>query len=199
MKKRGRSITQLLLELTNNKHPEKEITYEKILKTLGDQAFGMVLLFFSLPGALPFSAIPGVSLIFSIPIVIFAFQMLVGRETLWLPKFLARRTVRQETLNKFIHKTRPYLSKIEYFLKPRFAFMTNRFMEILNALVILCLAFLLMLPIPFSNFILGLLLVFFSLGLTAKDGFLLVIAHMGTIIYLTFVYVLLVSAVKLLF
>lgn len=197
--KRSRDLGLILRKLVNDQEPKREVSYAEILEAFGGQAFGIAILFFALPSALPFSIIPGVSLIFSIPILFFAFQMIMGRKTLWLPKALADRTVHQETIAKFLHASQPWLLKIEYLLKPRLTFMTNRFMEILNGCVILCLALLLTLPIPFSNFILGGILIIFALGLTEGDGFFLIIAHIAALVYMGLMYVMILSAVNLLF
>lgn len=88
-----------------------------------------------------------------------------------------------KSISKIIHTTVPYLIKIEYFLKPRWSFMTCRFMEIINGTIIFCLAILLMLPIPFSNFIFAALLITFSLGLIEKDGLFIILAYVGVFLY----------------
>lgn len=191
--------SDILLEIANNNQLKGNLSYQRLLAILGERAFGIVLLFFSLPSALPFSAVPGISLVFSVPIALFACQMIFARETLWLPKIIAQRTIHKQTISKMIHATTPYLIKIEYFLEPRWEFMTCRFMEIINGFIILCLAILLMLPIPLSNFIFATLLIIFSLGLIEKDGILIVMGYIGTIFYASFIYVLIESVIKHLF
>lgn len=199
MRKAINSAAETLLEIANHEVSTRKLTYQHLLEMLGNRAFGVVLLFFALPSAMPFSAIPGVSVIFSVPILIFACQMIVARKTLWLPKAIANRTVNHKTISKVIHTTVPYLVKMEYFLKPRWTFMDNRFMEILNGAMIFCLALLLMLPIPFSNFIFGGLLIIFSLGLIAKDGLFILIGHLISIFYISFISILIMKALKHLF
>ncbi len=191
--------SDILLEIADHEELKGELTYQHILQLLGERAFGIVLLFFALPSALPFSTVPGVSVVFSLPIALFACQMVFARKTLWLPKILAKRTIHHQTISKVIHTTVPYLIKIEYFLKPRWAFMTCRFMEIINGILIFCLALCLMLPIPLSNFIFAALLIIFSLGLIEKDGILLVLGYMGTIFYVSFIYVFIEEVMKPLF
>lgn len=191
--------SDILLEIANNDALKGELTYQHILKLLGERAFGIVLLFFALPSALPFSTVPGISVIFSVPIALFACQMVFARNTLWLPKIIAKRTIHHKTISKVIHTTVPYLTKVEYFLKPRWAFMTCRFMEIINGSTIFCLAILLMLPIPLSNFIFAALLIIFSLGLIEKDGILLVVGYIGAIFYGKFIYEIIRIIIKHLF
>jgi hypothetical protein len=72
-------------------------------------------------------------------------------------------------------------------------------MEIINGSIIFCLAILLMLPIPFSNFIFAGLLIIFSLGLIEKDGLFLAIGYIGATLYISFIYVFIVAIIKHLF
>ncbi|AHE66289.1 exopolysaccharide biosynthesis protein [Legionella oakridgensis] len=199
MTKTYRRSSDMLLAIANQSDLNREVTYQRILQILGERAFGIILLFFALPSALPFSVIPGISVFFSLPIAILASQMVFARKTLWLPKMLAERTIHYETMTKMIHAAVPYLIKIEYFLKPRWAFMTYRFMEIVNGIIIFCIALLLMLPIPLSNFILATLLIIFSLGLIEKDGLFIVLGYIAAIFYVSFIYLFIMTAIKRLF
>ncbi len=83
----ARRSSDILREIAQHKHHGK-ITYHDILKKLDYRAFGLVLLFFALPSALRFLAISSVTFIFSVPIAIFDFQMIIVRKALWLPKFI---------------------------------------------------------------------------------------------------------------
>ncbi len=195
-KKHHPRSSEKLLEIIHSSKLKENINFEDILKLLGERAFGIALLFFSLPSALPFSAIPGVAFVFSLPILIFSFQMIIGRNTLWLPRIIAKRSIPNQTVIKVISKTLPYLIKIAFFLKPRWAFMTSRFMEVINGMAIFCLAILLILPVPFSNFIFGLLLIIFSLGLIEKDGLFLGLGYLLAMIYLGFIYFFVKAAIK---
>ncbi|HRD70079.1 MAG TPA: exopolysaccharide biosynthesis protein [Legionella sp.] len=198
MKKTPARASDTLLEIANDKK-SGQLTYQSILDRLGESAFGIALLFFALPSALPFAAIPGISFFFSIPIALFALQLIIGRKTLWLPKSVANRTVNKGTIAKVIHTSVPYLKKMEYLLKPRLPVMNSRFFEILNGFIIFCLSILLMLPIPFSNFILAFILIVFSLGLIEKDGVFIIVGYISTFVYISFVYVLIMAAIIKLF
>ena len=182
--------SEILLEIAQDKNLDGSLTYQYILQALGERAFGLVFLFFSLPSALPFSVVPGVSLVFSIPIAIFALEMIFARKSLWLPKIVANKTIAHSKISRIIYAVIPYVIRFEHLSKPRWSLMTCRFMEIINGITILCLAFLLMLPIPFSNFIFGALLATFSLGIVEKDGILIVIGYVCFILYFSFIYIL---------
>jgi hypothetical protein len=179
--------SEILAEIPQNKDLEGHLTYQYILQALGKRAFGMALLFFSLPSILPFSVMPGVSVVFSLPIAIFAFQMIFARKSLWLPKTISNNTISHKKVSKIINGVMPYLIKLELLSKPRWALMTCRIMEIINGIIILCLAILLMLPIPFSNFIFGGSIVIFGLGISEKDGVFVFIGYILFVLYIIFI------------
>lgn len=89
------SPTNTIFQITTlyEKNLKKRLTYRHILQTLGNRAFGISTLFFSLPSLLPFSTIPGVAVVFSLPIAIFAFGMILGRKSLWFPKAIGNKTI----------------------------------------------------------------------------------------------------------
>ncbi|WP_040615442.1 exopolysaccharide biosynthesis protein [Rickettsiella grylli] len=198
--KTDQHASEILIDIEKNarlKH--KNLRFDDLLQFIGRRAFGMGLLFFALPNALPFSIIPGVAFIFSLPIIFFSFQMITGKNTLTLPKTLAKRSINTEKLIRVIHTTVPYLVKLERFLKPRWLVMTSRKMETINGIIIFGLALLLILPIPFSNFIFALLIVIFSLGLIEKDGICIIGAYLLTVFYLLFICTFILSALRTLF
>ncbi len=199
MKNSSNRSSDTLLALVHNKKFSGDLTFQTILYALGERAFGIILLFFALPNALPLSAVPGVSVVFSVPIAIIAWQMIFSRKTLWLPKAIAQRTIHHDTIIKVVHRALPYLIKIERFLKPRWRFMTSRYMEMVHGSLILCLSLLLMLPIPFSNFILSMLIILVSLGLIEKDGLVIVVGYIGAIIYGSFIYMIVLAVIQRIF
>ncbi len=183
--KNGKSISQVLMDLASNDTAIKNFTYHDLLEKLGFRAFGIALILFALPSALPFSIIPGISTLFSLPLAVFALQMIIGNESLWLPKILANKEIQVEKLNKVIIKTLPYIQKLEKLLKPRISWLSSSWMNRINGLFIFCLALLLMLPIPLSNFIFSGLIILFGLGISEKDGLMIALAYLGSFIYVS--------------
>jgi len=200
MKKTYKHSSEILMDVAQNKtFVNNDLTFRCLFQLFGNRAFGMGLLFFALPSALPLSTIPGVAFAFSLPIIMFSFQIIADKQTLWLPKIIADRTIEHEKIVKIIDTTMPYLIKIERFLKPRLPLMTSRIMNIISGITIFCLALLLILPIPLSNFIFAILIVIFSLGLIEKDGIFILIGYIATFSYLIFIYTFILSAIKIIF
>ncbi|MCC5014459.1 MULTISPECIES: exopolysaccharide biosynthesis protein [unclassified Legionella] len=184
MRKQKRTSISYLLQRLVKTHKEGLLTYKTLVKAMGEQAYGLIIILFALPSALPISALPGVSFIFSLPIIFIAVHIIMARPSLWLPVVLARQRIEAEKLANIVHRTTPYLKRIELLLKPRWQFLSSPVMERIHGIILLGLGLLLMLPIPFSNFVLALLIILFGLGLSEKDGLLLFIAYCATSLYL---------------
>ncbi|MDX1836199.1 sugar transporter [Legionella taurinensis] len=182
-KSRKQSISHLLKKIAMKHEKESRVCFRELVKELGDQAFGLIMILFALPSALPVSAIPGISFIFGLPILFIAIHLLIGRRILWLPRQLADRSIERGTLLDVVTKTRPYLMYVERLLKPRLTFFSTPFMERMHGVILLLLSILLLLPIPFSNFIFAMLIILFGLGIAEKDGLFLVLAYAGTVVY----------------
>lgn len=196
---KARRSSEILNNITSETKTDEALSFGEIIKRLGERTFGLGLIFFALPAALPFSVIPGISFVFSLPIVFIAIQMIMARKSLWIPPFLSQYAISCSKVNEIINKTIPYLTKIERLLKPRLVFMCSRIMEIITGIVILLLAFLLMLPIPFSNFILASLIIVFSLGWMEKDGLFILLGYLVTAIYIELIYWFIYTTIKALF
>lgn len=188
--------SQILIDMLQDQNHAGDLTFFRIVQYLGDRAYGLSILFFALPSALPISAIPGIALFFSMPIFLLSVQMILMKKNLWLPKKLGTIKIPHEKLKKIIQAAIPYLQKIEKWLKPRLSFMTSVYMDIMNGIILLCLSILLMLPIPFSNYLLATLIIIFSLGLIEKDGVFIATAYVGTFLYVSLVYSVILTVLK---
>jgi len=181
--KKIKRSSDILKDIAEDHKADHVVTYRYIVKMLGERTFGLVLLLFALPSILPLSSIPGVSFIFSLPIALCSFQLIIGRNTLWIPEVIANQTIEHQKLAKIIQKTLPFLKKMERFLSPRCSFMFYWGIERLSGLIIFILSLLLMLPIPFSNMILSAFIVLFGLGFVEKDGLFVIVGYGGALTY----------------
>lgn len=146
------------------------ISLGEFMKLLGDRAFCLAILVFSLPNSLPVPGIPGFSTITGIPITFIAFQMLVGRDTIWMPRKFAQKTFSQKSVAGMLAKALPALVWLEKFLRPRWIAVTNTYCERLLALLIIILSLIIALPIPGGNFLPGLAMSLLALGMLERDG-----------------------------
>lgn len=176
--------SDVLVEVLDQYKDQETIDYETLMQVLGRRSFGICIVLFSLPSALPFSMIPGFSFLFSLPISFLAFQLMIGREALWLPEKLAHKRIKTKNLYKVINQSKRWLIRLEKLLKPRIHVMSSSWMRHVNGFMLLALGLLLSSPIPLSNAIFAALIVLFGLGITVNDGLFLIVAYLLTAIYL---------------
>lgn len=144
--------------------------------SLGERAFGALLFIFAVPNAIPMP--PGTSAILGLPLVILTWQVLMGRQTLWLPQSIRRRRISREMLERFVGKVTPIMAKLERVLKPRLGFVVSSdIAERLIGLVAFPLALVLFLPIPFGNIPPALAIACLALGLAERDGVAVVVGY----------------------
>jgi hypothetical protein len=149
---------------------------EIVARAEGDGGLGPVLFILTLPVLLPLP--PGVSMVLALPLLLVSLQIVAGRPKLWLPKVLAERAMERAALVKALRRILPLLGRMEGVVRPRLRFLTGRIGVRLVGVACTLIAIVLILPIPFANLVPALALGILSLGLTRKDG-LLVLAGYG--------------------
>jgi hypothetical protein len=148
---------------------EARINVGKVIHRFeGHGGLGEVLFLLTLPVLLPLP--PGASMLLALPLLMVAPQIVVGRKRLWLPRWLADRTVERKSFAKLIHRILKPLQRVEAMGKPRLSFMTGPLGARLVGAVATVIALVLVLPIPFANLLPALALGLFALGLTRRDG-----------------------------
>ncbi|TQM17776.1 hypothetical protein FB548_1166 [Pseudoxanthomonas sp. 3HH-4] len=155
--------------------PDDVLRLGDLLKDFGPAAFGMLLFLGVLPAFIP---VPGVGGAIGGPMVILVgAQLLLGMRKLWLPQFLARRGPHRSAMMRFRQRMAPWLRRLEKLVRPRMAaFLDNRIALSFTGLLLILLGLLLALPIPFTNYVFGILLLLFAFALLERDGALLLVA-----------------------
>ena len=156
---------------------QARVTLGEILAGVeGEGGLGPVLFLLTLPVLLPLP--PGFSMVLSLPLLLVAPQIVLGRRRLWLPKALKRQSIKQADLVKLINRLMPLIVRGETIMRPRLTALTNGPGVRVIGLACTLIALILVLPIPFANLAPAASLGLFALGLTRKDG-LLVLAGYG--------------------
>ncbi|PZQ17853.1 MAG: exopolysaccharide biosynthesis protein [Ancylobacter novellus] len=161
-----RGFSEVLRGLAEG-HSER-VSVGSILTAFGDRAFGALLLIFALPNALPMP--PGTSAVLGAPLVFIAFQLMIGRPVLWLPKLITERSMKREDFRSLAGKIDPWVRKLERLLRPRFQLLTTPFADRLTGAACLVLSLILTLPIPFGNMPPAVAITAFALGMIESDG-----------------------------
>lgn len=166
-------LSQLLRELAEPR--EGVIRVEEIVERFGRRAFGGVLFAFSIPNLLPLP--PGSSTVLGLPLVLVAPQVMLGSDSLWLPRAVRRRGVDRAALGKGFDRLLPWLEKIETLLAPRLDWLFGPFADRVTGLVCTLLALVLILPIPLGNLLPAAAVALLSLGLIQRDGIVLLLGY----------------------
>lgn len=140
-----------------------------LLARLRKRAFGYALLVFALPSCLPMP--PGVPAICGVVLAIVGVQMIVGVHPLWLPSFLSRREVARTSLEALVRRASPSIERLERLARPRLSVMTGPVGYRLVGILVVVLALIMVLPIPFlGNMPPAVAIVIIAIGLTEGDG-----------------------------
>lgn len=165
-----------LSDIVRSMDTSQDTTIGDLANSLGERAFGALMFIFAVPNAIPMP--PGTSAILGLPLVILTWQVLVGRQTLWLPEVVRKRRISKEMLHTFVSKVTPIMTKLERVLKPRLGFIVSSDMaERLIGLVAFPLALILFLPIPFGNIPPALAIACLALGLAERDGLAVIVGY----------------------
>lgn len=159
-------------------HKADMISFGDIMELLHERGFGLLMLIFVLPNCIPAPIPPPLPSILSIPLLFLSAQMLIGRKSPWLPKWLRSKSLKRSTLAMIVEKIVPRLYKIERILRPRFSFASSTKGERIVGGIWLLFALSIAIPLPMTNLVPGIGILIMSLGLLSKDG-LVITAGIG--------------------
>lgn len=174
------SGTRAILDRFAAGDPVQTLRLDELLSGLGQRAFGMLLFVSSLPAFIP---IPGGGAIAGPLVVLIGVQLLAGLRRPWLPGFLARRGPRRESMARFDRRLSPWLARLEHLIRPRLpGVLDHRLASAFSGLLLVLLGVLTTLPLPFTNFLFGAMLLMFALALLERDGALMLLAWLATVV-----------------
>jgi hypothetical protein len=146
------------------------VTLEWILGQLHERAFGLFLLVLALPCCIPF--LYGIPQIVALPLMFVSAQVLIGRQTPWLPRRLSARTVSSAGLQSLARRAGPWLRRIEAVSRPRQAQLTRAPLDRIVGLALVIFSASILVPLPGTNTVPGIAVVLVAMGLLQRDGFL---------------------------
>jgi hypothetical protein len=149
-----------------------------IVESFGSRSYGAVLMMPVLVDWSPFGGIPGVQSVLALIAAVVAAQMMVGHRHLWLPGFLARRSVDSAALLKAAARLRGVARFMDRHFHGRLERLTRApFSRVAAAVVIvICLAVPPLDLLPFGGSGPMLAIALFGLALLVRDGVLMIAA-----------------------
>lgn len=163
----ARPFSQVLEDIGAKADPK--LYLGELVNAFGERGFGALMLFLGLVSAV-IGAIPGSTTVLGLPILIIAFQLVIRRDQLWLPKWALTSSIDRGGYRDAIAGVLPRLRRVERWSRPRLSVMTSEISEVLIGLACMILCSILVLPIPGGNLIPSLIIVAFGFGLVQRDG-----------------------------
>lgn len=147
------------------------VSFTELEDAFTDRSFAALLTFFAILNLLPLP--PGTGIVTGIPLVLVSVQMVMGRNTVWLPAFLRTKSISPERFRQVSDKVVPWLQWLERFIKPRnWPFGRKQGDRWLGAFTTI-LGMSVVLPMPLSNWLPALATAIVGIALCERDGRLL--------------------------
>ncbi|GIT91944.1 exopolysaccharide biosynthesis protein ExoD [Jannaschia pagri] len=172
------SPTAILQDLEQAATGADTVTLRRLADQLGCRSVGAIL---AVPAALeltPIGGIPGVPTLLATVIALVACQLLIGRESLWLPGVLARQGISATRLSKAARGLRPAAQWADAHLGQHLRWLVGPMGQrcAAAAILALCLTVPALELLPFlSSVPMGVILLF-ALGLMTRDGRVMALA-----------------------
>lgn len=177
MPERHKLLDQTLASETVAKFAKKtkdgNTSIAEILSEFHENSFAIIMIFFSLPIAIPLPYPPGFTTLFGIPLILLSLQMILGFESVKFPQALAQKQINNSTLIMMSEKFTPILVTLEKYLKKRYEFASSVLAERIVGIVSLICAISIAIPLPLTNSIPAWGITIMSLGLLRRDGLVL--------------------------
>ncbi|MGK9054245.1 exopolysaccharide biosynthesis protein [Neorhizobium petrolearium] len=172
-----RALTDLLDHLEHSVKGD-DVAINDLVREIGPQSFAALMLLFALISTSPASAIPGVTAVVAVIEFLLVIQMIAGRHSLWLPKFISRRRLSRDKLCNGIQWLRKPVRFVERFLKERLtALVTPSLMYLPLSLILFLTLFMpFMEVIPTSGSIASAIIACVAAGFLTRDGLLVAIS-----------------------
>jgi len=173
-------FSTVLRELATGTDPT--VSIGDVLSAFGDRAFGALMLLFAAPNVFPLP--PGTSAVLGAPLLVVTAQLMLGRPTLWMPRFLLNRSISREFFANLTGKIDYLVARAERLLRPRLTPLLRPVPERLLGGACFVLAVILFLPIPFGNIPPGFAISAFALAILERDGVAALVGWFSTVVSL---------------
>lgn len=166
-----RAISDRLDQLADDAQGES-VTLDWVLGQLHERAFGLFLLILALPCCIPF--LYGIPQVVALPLMFVSAQILLGRETPWLPERLRTRSVASRDLRALAERAGPWLRRLEAISRPRLSALTHHPTDRIIGVALVLFSASILVPLPGTNTVPGFAVVAIAMGLLQRDGVLVV-------------------------
>jgi hypothetical protein len=153
-----------------NEAPRDHVSLAWLMGRLQKRSFGLVMLLLALVGL-----VPGMGIFIGTLLAFPAVQMILGRESPTLPRFLACRSISTRHVARLAVRAIPLFKRMEALIRPRLHTPFQATKRLIGFIVLL-LAATIIWPFPFSHVIPALVIMLISFAYLEEDGVLLCIS-----------------------
>ncbi len=153
-------------------HESKHISVGRIARELEEGSLAVLMFLFALPPGLPIPA-TGIGTVLGWPVLFASVQLLMGRNTLWLPGWIASKRISMSIIRKAIRYIQPIMEKFEHIIRPRLLVLSRGIGQRLFGLVCVICSLSVLLPLPLTNTIPSAGIAIMALGLLERDGLIM--------------------------
>ena len=169
-------VTELLRHLLDETAEVQHVTVGRILHIFGMRGFACLFLVLALLNIVIFM-IPMVSIVFGVPMIVLAVQMILGLKTPIFPPAIRHHTLPRARLVHGLNLAIVWIGKVERYIKPRFAVVSDPVFTRVHGMVLLFLAVMVALPIPLFNVPPSLAVAFLAIGILQRDGLFILLGY----------------------
>ncbi len=163
------------------------ISVADMIKAMHERGFGFLLLVFATPMALPIPVPPGINILLASPLVLLTAQQALGREDVWLPRFIQSKSFSREKMEGMLEKIIPLMTKLEVLFKPRLEFVTTGIFSHFIGFLGLIMALTVCIPVPLTNTVPSLGIALMAVGVIMRDGLAVLTGAMIGIAWVTLI------------
>lgn len=174
----GHARTAELLTRAIESQKGEKITIGEFLDPLGERAFGFLVLILAIPNFIPVPI--GVGGVMGVLVIYVGAQMLLGFQHPWLLRSIRKHGMKRSRVEKFIARLTPLLRWLEHVCEPRMEVLTRQPAHRITGFLLVLVGVALALPIPFTNYVFGVLLVVYAVALIERDGIALIVAWLAS-------------------
>jgi hypothetical protein len=172
-------LSQRIAQIIEGMGTER-LSFSDLAAQLHARAWGALLFIFAAINVLPLP--PGTSWIFATPLVLVSAQMVFGRAAPWFPKRIDRRGITRQQLELLMAKIEWIELRVEKIFRPRLASLTGPTATRLIGVVCFLLGIAAAIPIPLFHMAPAAAAVLFGLALIYRDGALVIVAIVASLL-----------------
>ncbi|ONF95688.1 exopolysaccharide biosynthesis protein [Sphingomonas jeddahensis] len=175
------SVGDILDRLDELADSNDEVSLGQTIEAFGNRSYAPFLIVIPLIDISPVGSIPGLPTLLALVIVLTAGQLLFGRKHLWLPGFLANRSLKSKKVKKGVEKVRPVGKWMDKWFHGRLPALTKGPMVRVAAaaIIVLTMAVPPLELLPLATTAPMAAIAAFGMALLVRDGLLMIVAFVA--------------------